>query len=612
MQLDNRRAIDTDIAPDEDERERPSAVIYLRVSTKEQAKRGGEIEGFSIPAQREACKRKAEVLGAAVVEEFVDRGESAKSADRPELQRLLAYLRDSQVGYVIVHKIDRLARNRVDDVEITLAIRAAGATLVSCSESIDETPSGMLLHGIMSSIAEFYSRNLANEVIKGTTEKAKRGGTNGKAPIGYRNVRRIENNQEIRTVEVDPVRGPLMQWAFETYATGDWSLQRILAELTHRGLVTTPTRNRPSRPLYLSHLHKLLRHPYYKGIVRYRGVEYEGRHEPLVSPHTWQRVQDILAAHHKAGDRPRVHPHYLKGTVFCGKRDENGAVCGSRLMVTHARSRSGRIYPYFVCASRHNKRSDCTFKAVLIDKIEDELIEHYAEHELTPEQHERLQEAFSAELAKFREEAATERERLRRQRHRLLNERAKLLQAHYADAVPLELMRAEQQRITDALAHIDQKLEATQIHHERVDKELEAALTLATDLQATYRSAPDHIRRRINQQIFDNVFVEEDGHLSSVLAQPFDLLLNPDVHRLGAPTARQKRLEAPEPDWSAWETSFNDDGAHRPRNAKPGRQRRRPGLNFLHLVAPGGIEPPHAASKAAALSAELRGRADLA
>ena len=59
---------------------------------------------------------------------------------------------------MIVHKIDRLARNRADDVEITLAIKAAGATLVSCSENIDETPSGMLLHGIMSSIAEFYSQ----------------------------------------------------------------------------------------------------------------------------------------------------------------------------------------------------------------------------------------------------------------------------------------------------------------------------------------------------------------------------------------------------------------------------------------------------------------------
>ena len=81
---------------------------------------------------------------------------------------MLRYLRENPVQYVIVHKVDRLARSRADDVVITMEIKKSGATLVSCSENIDETPSGLLLHGIMSSIAEFYSRNLATEVTKGT------------------------------------------------------------------------------------------------------------------------------------------------------------------------------------------------------------------------------------------------------------------------------------------------------------------------------------------------------------------------------------------------------------------------------------------------------------
>src|SRR2546427_7328564 len=82
------------------------AVLYLRVSTKEQAERDGDPEGYSIPAQREACRRKAAALGALVDEQFVDRGESAKTADRPELQRMLAYVKQNQIDYVIVHKID--------------------------------------------------------------------------------------------------------------------------------------------------------------------------------------------------------------------------------------------------------------------------------------------------------------------------------------------------------------------------------------------------------------------------------------------------------------------------------------------------------------------------
>ncbi|MFT4234701.1 MAG: recombinase family protein [Microbacterium sp.] len=142
-------------------------VSYLRASTKEQAEKGGKDEGFSIPAQRDANQRKADTLGAVIVEEFVDAGESAKSAHRPALQRMIQYVKAHKVAYCIVHKVDRLARNRADDVAIHFALQEAGVMLVSATENIDETPSGMLLHGIMSTIAEFYSRNLATEVVKG-------------------------------------------------------------------------------------------------------------------------------------------------------------------------------------------------------------------------------------------------------------------------------------------------------------------------------------------------------------------------------------------------------------------------------------------------------------
>lgn len=149
----------------------------LRVSTREQAERGGTAEGFSIPAQRDAVNRKADDLDARVVREFVDAGESARSADRDGLQAMIAFLTASPVTYCIVHKLDRLARNRADGVHIQQTLLAAGVTLVSATESIDETPSGMLLHGIMSSIAEFYYRNLATEVTKSMRQKLAQGGT---------------------------------------------------------------------------------------------------------------------------------------------------------------------------------------------------------------------------------------------------------------------------------------------------------------------------------------------------------------------------------------------------------------------------------------------------
>ena len=120
-------------------------MLYLRVSTAEQAATDYDDDGYSLHAQRDACRRAAERLNADVVDEYVDRGKSARSADRPQLQLMLRRIRDQRdVDYVIVHKVDRLARSRADDVQIVLSLRQAGATFVSATENIDETPSGTL------------------------------------------------------------------------------------------------------------------------------------------------------------------------------------------------------------------------------------------------------------------------------------------------------------------------------------------------------------------------------------------------------------------------------------------------------------------------------------
>lgn len=106
-----------------------------------------------------------------------------------------------------------------------------------------------LMHGIMSTNAEFYSRNLATEVAKGMRQKVQSGGTAGKAPLGYRNVRGDVDGRETRTVDVDPDRAYLMSWAFDAYSTGDWTLRRLHAELTERGLTVPATRSKPEKPI---------------------------------------------------------------------------------------------------------------------------------------------------------------------------------------------------------------------------------------------------------------------------------------------------------------------------------------------------------------------------
>ncbi len=575
------------------EPEAAPAVIYVRVSPgRGQAAKGGEPDGYSLPAQLTACKRKAASLKAVVIEEFIERSESAKTADRPELQRLLAFVKENRVKHVIVHKVDRLARNRFDDVTINLALQQAGAELVSVSENIDQTPSGLLLHGIMSSIAEFYSRNLATEVIKGSVQKAKNGGTPGRVPLGYLNVRRMVDGLEGRTVEVDPARGPLMAWAFEAYATGDWTIRSLLGELTDRGLTTAPGPKTVSKPLSDSQLHILLRHPYYMGLVRYRGVLYPGKHSQLVTPETWQRVQELLSAKHLAGEKQREHPHYLKGSIYCGQ-------CGCRLIVNYAKGNGG-TYPYFICIGRQKDKHSCTQRALRIELVEAAIAAHYATVQLPEKEVVALRAFLGEELATLRTDAERERTVQTCRLRKLEAERQKLLNAHYADAVPLDLLKSEQARLTREIDSTEGRLAAVEADFKKAETNLRQALTRSGDCLAAYREASGPLRRQFNLAFFKRLFIDDEYTVSGVLAEPFDTLLGSELRRAAIAKADQELRAAIE---QALRERAKQTQAH---NQQHPPEPERPlvgagptpissqvvGWSMDNMVARGGLEPP--------------------
>ena len=520
------------------------AVSYLRVSTREQAQRGGAAEGFSIPAQREANKKKAMALGALIVKEFVDRGESARSANRPELQKMLHYLQDAgDIDYVIVHKLDRLARNRADDVDINRILDQTGTRLISTTENIDQTPGGILLHGIMSSIAEFYSRNLASEVVKGLSQKARAGGTIGRAPLGYLNKQgRDEHGREARWVDIDPVRGPLITQAFTEYATDRWTLSTLTSHLTAQGLTTVPTPSRPSHPLGHNKLLAILRNPYYRGIVTYQGVHYPGKHQPLIDDATWQRVQTILNQH-RHGERQRIHNHHLKTTIRCGQ-------CGGRLIIHNAKARNGQIYPYFVCSYRQRHRTECSFKAVLIDEVDIAIADLYRHIHITPEDRQAIEKYLRLELDHIYARQHTHTQQLTTQARKLKTQQAKLLEAHYADAIPLDLLKTEQARLTRELDHITRELATLTADRERVEQHLTEALALLEHCHHLYThpDTPPSLKKLLNTIFFTEILINPGDNTPNTPTgtpqrpihptprPPFDQLTNPTLrHDAGIP-----------------------------------------------------------------------------
>lgn len=153
---------------------------------------------------------------------------------------------------------------------------------------------------------------------------------------------------------------------------------------------------------------------------------------------------------------PQVHDHYLKDTIYCGQ-------CGERLIITNARNRHGNVYPYFVCSGRHSGKTECTRQAMLIEDVERLIEKYYEMIEVSPGMRHDLAGKIHADFDLLMANETKELSRLTSERDRLDDERMKLLQAHYAGAVPIDLLKQEQERIANQIRDIQHRLEA---HHE--------------------------------------------------------------------------------------------------------------------------------------------------
>ena len=555
------------------------AVIYIRVSTKQQAVRDGNPEGYSLPTQRNGCRRKIEEdLRAVVADEYVDKDTGTSVEKRPAMQALLERIKhDRDIDYVVVYKLDRWARSQREDLISDFVLETAGCQLVSCSEPIDRTASGRMVHGILASVNEYHSRNMSDEIRRKILIKIQEGGTHGSARLGYKNV----GEGSRRWVAVDPEPADLIRWCYAAYATGEWSVSRLLVEATERGLLSRGGPNTPRKPINIAQMHRILSNPYYKGTVVFNGIEYQGKHEPLVDPETWERVQDVLAS--KAnGEKQREHHHYLKGTVYCGH-------CGSRLIVTYARSKTGVRHPYYVCLGRQQKRTTCMLRARPIALVEDQLAEHYRTVSLSAEGLEATAKVILHELERWRQQSERDRTRHERRLAQIEAEQLKLLQAHYADAIPLDLLRKEQTRLTDELEAVQRALAQANASRVECEATADAAVDWAKQCHRAYLELDERQRRMMNRAFFRRVWVTEQGVVGWEYSQPFATLM-----RAHGATERVLLVEYESNAQTIADDQFEAENARPVNRRSPGRWARayfRQSLKEFTLAERVGFEP---------------------
>jgi DNA invertase Pin-like site-specific DNA recombinase len=226
---------------------RKQAVIYARVSSKEQEK-----EGFSIPAQLKLLKEYAAAHGLAVAQEYID-VETAKQTGRAAFGEMVAYLKARpSVRVMLVEKTDRLYRNlkdwvTVDELDVEMHFPKEGVVLSRESRSSEK-----FMHGIKVLMAKNYIDNLSEEARKGMQEKAEQGIWPTKTPLGYRNIIGPDGKKIIAN---DPSQSPIVAQLFEWYARGDISLKEAARKANAAGLLYPKS----GAKLPVSTIHTILR-----------------------------------------------------------------------------------------------------------------------------------------------------------------------------------------------------------------------------------------------------------------------------------------------------------------------------------------------------------------
>lgn len=402
----------------------PKAVIYARYSSHGQTEQS--IEGQLHDNHAWAQQNNVMVIG-----EYIDRAITGTKDARPDFQRMIEDAAKKQFELVIVWKLDRFARNRYDSAIYKARLKKYGIRVVSVKENITDAPEGIILEGLLESMAEYYSANLSQNVKRGLRESADKGNfCGGLIPYGYKLVD--------KKLVPDEKTAPVIRYVFEQYAKGV-PKKEIIDELNRRGV-----RNRAGKPLTYTSFQHAMHQTTYIGEHTYKGKVLEGCATPIVTREVFDKVQEILATHANAPATAKARiPYLLQGKIYCGS-------CGAPMFGESGKSHTGAIHSYYACYTR-KRRHECSKKNERREKLETYIIRQTMEYILTPR---RMEEIARAVVKEYNKEFSSSRvEELEKALAKIEQEQEKLVDAlidapkvaHQKIYARMELLEAQKQ-----------------------------------------------------------------------------------------------------------------------------------------------------------------------
>lgn len=319
-------------------------VIYARYSSHNQ-------QETSIEGQLKVCYDYCKLNEYNVVGEYIDRAFSGTTDNRPDFLRMIDDSSNKTFQAVVVYQLDRFSRSRKDSTAYKAYLKKRGIRVLSARENIGEDASGIMLEGMLETMAEYYSVELSQKVKRGMNINASKClTTGGNRTLGFK----VDENKRF---QIDPETAPIVELIFNKYAEGV-PIQKITDLLNAQGYKTVK-----GLPFGKNSIRNILCNKRYIGIYTYKGTETPGGMPRIISDELFEKVQTILAKNKKAPARVRAKVEYILTTkLFCGH-------CKEMMTGISGTGHHGKVYRYYEC--KGNKKHGCKKKRVQKDYIED-------------------------------------------------------------------------------------------------------------------------------------------------------------------------------------------------------------------------------------------------
>ena len=292
--------------------ENNNCCLYARYSSHKQ-------NATSIEAQILEITAFAERLGYNIVEQYIDMAISGKSDDRPEFLRMIEDSSKGKFSRILVYSLDRFARNRYDSARYKAKLKKNGVKVLSAKENISDDPAGIVMEGVLESMAEYYSAELSQKVNRNMLLNAEKGLYNGGfVPLGYRVIEQDFDTYKKKKLVIDENTAPIVQAIFKMRAN-DIPVVEIIDFLNKNGYKTGK-----GTDFNKNSLQNLFKNKKYIGTTTYGEKEFPNTIPAIIDEDTFNKVQEVREKYkHAPGIRKAEDRYLLTGKLFCGK-------CGSK------------------------------------------------------------------------------------------------------------------------------------------------------------------------------------------------------------------------------------------------------------------------------------------